>query len=115
MRSTDSFAAAITCIKILKSFQNIEHLFWPLAKAKTEANFHTQMDQVRQASPDAPNYLEKIDHTMWVDTFARGKAYGYKTSKIVESMNNCLMLEREMSILDMLTKIWHKRMNSRFQ
>lgn len=98
-----------------KRFRNVEHLFWPIAKAKSEEDFYTRMHQLQQISQDAANYLEKIDKAMWADAFAQGKSYGHKTSNVVESTNNFLKFDREMSILDMLNEIWHKTMDLRYK
>ena len=73
------------------------------------------MDQLQQISLEAANYLQKIDKTMWTDAFAQGKSYGHKTSNVVESTNNFLKFDREMSILDMLNEIWHKTMDLQYK
>ena len=98
-----------------KRFLNVEHLFWPIAKAKSEEDFHTRMNQFQQISPDAANYLQQIDKAMWTDAFAKGKSYRHKTSNVVESTNNFLKFDREMSILDMLNEIWHKTRDLRYK
>ena len=86
----------ICCFHLLqnfKRFRNAQHLFWPLAKAKTIKDFQSKREEVQQESIEAANYLENIDKAMWVDAFARGKAYGHKTSNVVESINNSLKLK----------------------
>lgn len=62
----------------------------------------------------AAAYLLAVDVALWVTCYS-GPTYGHKTSNVVESMNNTLLEEHELSILDLLNEIWHLTMTERFK
>jgi hypothetical protein len=94
---------------------SVARFFWPIANSKTPAEFTTLMDELRASNPSAAAYLTAIDCSLWVTAFYRGEHFGHKTSNVVESVNNLLRDERELSILDMLNEIWHLTMHQRFE
>jgi len=109
---------AICCFHLsqnFKQFRGLDDQFWPIANAKTTQEYNTQLEIIRQQNPTAANYLQRINPALWVTAFFPGQNYGHKTSNIVESMNHLLKSERELSILDLLNKIWHITMQTQYQ
>lgn len=54
---------------------------------------------------------------MWVTAFIPGGPacrYGQRTSNPVEAMNSVLKKARELSVIDLLTEMWHYTMETRF-
>lgn len=92
----------------------LEGHFWTIANAKTGAEFHQALEELRAVNISAPKHLEGVDSSLWVTAYA-GITFGHKTSNVVESMNRVLKSERELSILDLLNEIWHLIMNQRFK
>ena len=98
-----------------KRFRNVEHLFWPLANSKSPNDFLTKMAELEELHAPAAEYLRRIDSSLWVTAYITGCSFGHKTSNVVESMNQVLKSEWELSILDLLNEIWHILMNTRYQ
>lgn len=85
----------------------MEGFFWPIANTETHEEFMLEMDQLQQTNESAANYLSSIDLTLWFTSYFSGQLFSHKTSNILESMNNVLKNEQELSILDLLNEIWH--------
>lgn len=92
-----------------------EQHFWRIANAWSEAVYTTRLLALEELKPEAANYLQGIEKRLWVMAFFPGKQYGHNTSNIVESYNKSLQLEYELSIVDLLNKIWHSSMATWFQ
>ena len=85
----------------------LSSLFWSIANAESEREYHTEFAILQQQKPTAAQYLSTIPKHLWVTAFYRAPHYGHKTSNIVESMNNVFRANRELSILDLLNEIWY--------
>lgn len=74
------------------------------------------MQELQQVNDGAATYLAGVDLALWVTAYlpSGSQNFGPKTSNVVESMNNLLREERQLSILDLLNEIWHLTMNQRF-
>ena len=90
-------------------------LFWKIARATTVEEFEHAMLQLRETKPAGEAYLRKIDPALWAQAHFTGKRYGHDTSNIVESVNNTLKLDRELSVIELLNSIWHRVMGQRFE
>lgn len=55
-----------------------------------------------------------IEPNLWVAAYFPGPRFDHDTSNVVESMNNTLKLDRELSILDLLDSIWHRVIEERY-
>jgi len=99
----------------LKHFQNVEHLFWLLVNSKFPNAFLTKMAELEALHPPAARYLQWLDRSLWVTAYATGQTFDYKTSSVVESINQVLKFERQLSILNLLNEIWHILMHTHFQ
>jgi len=89
--------------------------FWAIARAESVQNFENTMLTLSEIKPAAEQYLSNIDPRLWAKAHFPGSRYGHDTSNIVESVNNSLKLDRELSIVDLLNAIWHRVMKQRFE
>lgn len=92
----------------------METYFSKIANAKTAEQYETDIGLLQVDKPAAAAYLEAIDCELWVTTFFKGHCYGHITSNIVESFNWTLRLDRELSVLHLLNKIWYSQMMVQF-
>lgn len=88
-------------------------LFWNVARAATPDQYEIALEKVRQQKPEAATYLRAIEPAFWVEAFCHAKRYGHDTSNLVESQNNGLKGDRELSILELLDSLWHRVMEKR--
>ena len=89
--------------------------FWTIANASTSAEYHHELQQLRDFHPQAADYLQSIEPKLWVTAFYISQYYGHKTSNVVESTNRIFKEKRELPILELLDTIWHYVMSQRFK
>ena len=65
---------------------------------------------LEEASPQAADYVRRIDATMWANPFLIAKSYGHYTSNLVEITNSWIVNEQRPSIVD-LHALWSKCMD----
>lgn len=99
----------------VRRYRRVERFFWPIANAKTQLEHDLRFEELQHTNPAAATYLAGVDRALWVTCYFSGQNFGHKTSNVVESMNNLLKDERELSILDLLNEIWHLTMSQRFK
>ena len=63
----------------------------------------------------AAQYLSEIPAPLWVAAHFPGRRYGQDTSNIVERVNAAFKTEREYSVINLLSALWHKTMTTRYQ
>jgi len=68
-----------------------------------------------EINPAAEQYLLNIDPRLWAKAHFPESRYGHDIANIVESVNNSLKLDRELSIVELLNAIWHRVMKQRFE
>jgi len=73
------------------------------------------MNTLHQLNPTAVAYLCNIPPQFWVAAFIPGRRYGEDTSNIVERINFDFKALRELPIVELLQKLWHKVMTVRYQ
>ena len=79
-----------------------------------EEKFQLRLQKLEEASPQAADYVQRIDTTMWANPFLIAKRYGHNTSNLVEIMNSWIINKRRLSITDLLHALWSKCMDLRF-
>ena len=89
--------------------------FWVIARAESGQKFENSMLTHSEIKPAAERYLRNIHPRLWEKGHFPGSRYGHDTSNIVESVNNSLKLDRELSIVKLLNEIWHQVMKQRFE
>lgn len=102
---------------IQRNTQKNEGLFWKIANSSTEKALNSAINNLQRKQPTAATYLLNINRSMWVTTFIPGvpkRRYGQRTSNPVEVMYSVLRKARELSVLDLLSEIWHHTMETRF-
>jgi zinc finger SWIM domain-containing protein 3 len=88
---------------------------WSPAAAYTEADFLREMDELKGISPDAYNYLSKIDSSTWsrawFSTFT-------KCDLIVNNLSECfnawILKSRDLLIISMMEML-RKKLMKRYQ
>lgn len=101
---------------ICRRTQKHENLFWKIANASTQADFDSAVDLLRREQPTAATYLLNIPLSAWVSAFIPSDPacrFGERTSIPVEAINSILRKAQEISVLDLLSKIWHYTMEAR--
>jgi len=68
------------------------------------------MVKVHEVKPAVEVYLRNAATMLWVKANFPGNWYRPDSSNIIESVNNTLKLDRELSIVQLLYTIWHKLM-----
>jgi len=71
------------------------------------------MAALQAISPQAADYLNRIDRQLWATPYFPGRRYSHTTSNIAEVMNSWIVQERRLSILDLLYALWNKIMDLR--
>ena len=109
-----------SCFYILLMFttayrRGLASKFWAIARAESVQKFENSMLTLSEIKPAAEQYLCNIDPRLWAKAHIPGSRYGHDTSNIVESLNNSLKLDRELSIVELLNAIWQRVMNQRFE
>lgn len=94
--------------------QALKPFFWAVAWAKTATKFAYHMQKLRDISPSAADYLRSIDSHLYVEAFVPQTRFGHDISNIVESMNAVLKMDRQVDIMELLSRIWDRVMSMRF-
>ena len=111
-------AVAHCCHHLKENFtdkfgRSLAPLFWAIARARTEGQYNTAMQKLRETKAAAATYLENAHPESWAEAWFPGRRYGHDTSNIVESVNKTLKLDRELPITTLLDSIWHRVMQHR--
>ena len=97
---------------------SLEGFFWHLSDAATIPEFQAQMALLREEKSPAADYLLGIDLAIWAAAYIPGghaSRKGQLTSNAVEVLNSVLRDTRELSLIDLLSDIWHRTMATRFE
>ena len=84
--------------------------FWAVARAKTQATYDAALDKLWGKKAEAAAYLEAAEPETWAEALFLGWRYGHDTSNIMESLNQVIKLNQELSVLELLDSLWHQTM-----
>jgi len=90
--------------------RGLSNLIWAVARAPTIKCFKAAIVKVHEVKPAVDVYLRNADPILWAKAHFPGNWYRHDTSNIIESINNTLKLDRELSIVEFVYTIWHKLM-----
>ena len=88
--------------------------FWKIARAIDDYTFNFELQQLRQQNDAAVTYLTEIPPSLWVTAHFPGRRYNQDTSNIVERVNAEFKDDRELSVIGLLSALWHKTMTTRY-
>ena len=88
--------------------------FWRIARAIDHHTFTFELQQLQQHNQAAATYLAEIPKELWVTAYFPGRRYNQDTSNIVERVNAEFKSDRELSIIGLLSSLWHKTMTTRY-
>jgi hypothetical protein len=100
-----------------KGFRGValKELLWKAASAYTEVEFRFQMEEMKKVSPDAFDYLDKIDPSGWSRAwFSDYPKCDLLVNNICECFNSYILKARDKPILTMLEMI-RKQLMRRYQ
>lgn len=83
-----------------------ENFFWPIVNVRIAEEYTLNLQKLSSVNISAGDYLTEIDLSLWVTAYFTGRSFGHKTSNIVESMNNMLKREGELTIHNLWNEIW---------
>ena len=100
--------------------KNVEHhhglnargAFASLLFAKDKDAFDTIMADLQSKHPAAAAYIEKIEHSRWAIYAFPFRRYGFTTSNVIEQCNSWLLPLRTEPIVQLLSGIYDKMMES---
>lgn len=89
--------------------------FWRVARAKTPAKFDYHMKRLHQLFPGAAAALVKIDPTIYATAHVPRNRFGHDTNAVNECVNGLIKEHRSYNVLDLLTALWDRAMDTRFR
>jgi hypothetical protein len=82
-------------LKLVDNRLPLNRLVFKLTKAKSKNQYENILQEIKEISVKAEEYLRGIDPTEYVDCFFAGKRFGHYTSNISESLNSKILPVRE--------------------
>lgn len=88
---------------------------WSVAAAYTEANFCREIDELKGISPDAYDYLSKIDSSMWSKAwFSTFTKCDLIVNNLSECFNAWILKSHDLPIISMMEML-RKKFMKRYQ
>ena len=111
---------AYCCFHLRENFttkfgRGLMEVFWKIARAIDSHTYTIEIEKLRSYNHSAAEYLADIPASLWVAAYFPVRQYGQDTSNIVEQVNTAFKTEREYSVIDLLSALWHRTMTTRYQ